>query len=140
MIYYKIYICRKIRYKMKNRLFLFSFIGLFSLLFSCSKDSKESVSVDYTCNDSTHVSYAFPIQAIMDESCNSSSCHGSPHNASGINLESYSSVKSAAQSDKFFQSIMHKSGAKPMPEGQAQLHDSIIKKIVCWRAQGFPEN
>jgi len=121
-------------------LFLLTIFGIF-VFSNCSKDSKEGdSSLNLTCTSTDTATYDFPVQAIMDAHCNSSSCHGSPANADGINLETYANVKAAASNDRFYSAIMHKSGADPMPQSAAKLHDTIIQKLVCWRVQGFREN
>lgn len=100
----------------------------------CKKDTVDT----YDCTGVT-ATYTGQIKSILDASCAYAGCHGGSNPAEGIDLSNYTDAKSAAQKSSFLGSIQHKSGYEAMPQGGAQLDDSVIKAISCWVQNNMPE-
>lgn len=109
-------------------------ISCILVLTSCSKD--EVTNVD--CNG-TNITYMGDIAPIINVSCAISGCHSANFPADGLDLSSYSKVKSASLNGKVLQSIKHLSGVKSMPQDAAKLSNDKITKVECWIQAGAPE-
>jgi hypothetical protein len=86
------------------------------------------------CDTTGIMTYAAHIKPIMDLSC--VSCHGNTSPSGGINLTSWSSVKSAAQTGKLLPAVKRQAGYQAMPPSYS-LSDCEIKQIENWIAQGY---
>ena len=104
------------------------------VLLSCSKDEE-------TKADCSGVSptYTSDIAPIINLSCAISGCHTAIFPADGLDLSTYSKVKSASINGKVLQSIKHLSGVKAMPQDAAKLSVDKITKVECWIQAGAPE-
>lgn len=90
--------------------------------------------------DSTVFTYAAAIQPIISLHCNG--CHSGSAPGGGLNYSTYAGVKASVDNGKFWGSIVHASGIKPMPypQGSAKLDDCATTKIRKWIEAGAPEN
>lgn len=115
---------------------IFYFISTISVLvfLSCSKD--EDTKAD--CSG-TSPTYTSDIAPIINLSCAISGCHTAIFPADGLDLSTYSKVKSASLNGKVLQSIKHLSGVKAMPQDAAKLSVDKITKVECWIQAGAPE-
>jgi hypothetical protein len=109
---------------------------------SCKKtESSGSFTDNANCTgvvDSTNT-YGIAIKSIMDKNCASSGCHSASSKRDGVDLSSYSAVKSEISTGNSLCTIHHGSGCKPMPQGSAKLSDSDIAKIDCWAKNGYKQ-
>jgi hypothetical protein len=83
--------------------------------------------------------YGMAIKSIIDKNCASSGCHSASSKRDGVDLSSYSAVKSEISTGNSLCTIHHGSGCKPMPQGSAKLSDSDIAKIDCWAKNGYKQ-
>jgi hypothetical protein len=114
--------------------FFFLALACMPLFTQCKKDPTPT---NYDCTGLTPT-YTGQIKAIMDNSCAMSGCHSSSSRASGIDLSSYSAVKTEAAKARFMGSMEHQSSYHAMPRGAAKLPDSTLQKLACWIDNGMP--
>jgi len=115
------------------KLYLLLAIGMVFII-GCSKDDSQTVD----CTGVTPT-YTNDISKIFNASCATTGCHSAVFPASGINLSTYATSKSASVNGKVLQSVKHSSGVSQMPQGSAKLPDASIKLIECWIKNGAPE-
>ena len=133
---------------MKKILFPFlicgSIVAVSSLVESCYYDNEEklySVTPTTTC-DTASAKFAAFMSPLMTAQCATSNCHSTSRQAGGINLSSYTTIKSFITSNKsvFLGSIKHSAGFSQMPDGGAKLSDCNITKIETWINNGLLNN
>lgn len=89
-----------------------------------------------TCN-TDNFSYAGAVAPILQSAC--TGCHSGASASAGIDLSSYSGVKTVASNGRLLGSIRHESGYVPMPTG-GKLSDCQITQISKWVDAGSPNN
>jgi hypothetical protein len=99
---------------------------------------KEDILYGTKC-DTTHVTYSSTIKSLLN-SYGCLGCHigGSP--PGGINLETYTNVKTMIDNGRLYGAITHSPGFRPMPDGAAQMNSCDINKIKAWIDAGAPNN
>lgn len=88
--------------------------------------------------DTLNMSFTLHINPIIDAKC--AGCHSGSNPPRGINLTTYTGIKSAAQSGQLSGAITHSLGYIPMPMNAAKLDDCSIAKIKAWINAGTPNN
>lgn len=88
--------------------------------------------------DTSDYTYSTAIQPLVNTYCKG--CHNSVLASGGLNLESYSAVKSIAVNGSFLGSISHEPGYSAMPKGGAMLSSCQITRVRKWIESGAPEN
>ena len=83
-------------------------------------------------------SYSAGIKPILDANC--VGCHNGPSAPLGINLTTYTGVKTVASNGRLLGAVTHQAGFKPMPQGSAKLSDCKISQIQKWVQAGAPNN
>lgn len=106
---------------------------------ACSKDSEDQQQQQPpgTCN-TQDMKYTVNIVPILTANC--FECHGNGTATSGVNLETYSSVKSLADNGKLVGVVSHAAGFKQMPYNKPKLSDCDINRIKSWVAAGALNN
>lgn len=74
------------------------------------------------------------IKKIMTDNC--ITCHGGPAPSAGLNLENYTSVKTATETGKLIDRINDQTN--PMPQ-RGLMPLSVRKQIEAWKTDGFKE-
>ena len=87
--------------------------------------------------DTTGVTYTNFIYPLVGNQC--LGCHAGPSPSGNLDLSSFDKVKASAQSGKFYGSIAHQPGIKPMPDGGQQLSACYINKVKAWIDDGMPQ-
>jgi mono/diheme cytochrome c family protein len=119
-------------------------IGFFIILFSSCYYDKADVLYPQTAAtncDTTNVIYANQISQIVNANCNN--CHGaSTANliGGGINLSTYSLLKTYVDNGNFLNSILQNGKASPMPKNASKLDACSINKIQNWVNKGALNN
>lgn len=104
----------------------------------CYYDKFEDYKPAQACDTARVVSYAAKIKPILDAQCNS--CHAGTSPIGGLQLDSYSSVKTVAESGKLLSSITWDGKAQPMPKGAYEKIDPCsIKSITNWINSNYPQ-
>lgn len=116
-----------------------SVVVIFVLLVFFFSACKKASNITYDCS-AINPTYTNDVKAIVDANCATAGCHNAATKASGIDLSTYSLVKSQSGQRRFLGSIEHASGYKSMPEGASKLSDVTIQTIACWIEQGAVEN
>ncbi len=122
-----------------KKILLIAVSAAFLLMYSC-KDEKPTPSTNNQSQelcDSIAITYNGHIKAIVDMSCNTSSCHAV--SAGGFKLGTYAEVKAAAEKANFLGAIKHENGFEAMPRNGAKLSDDVIQQFECWEKTSFPE-
>ena len=105
--------------------------------YSCTFDNEEDLLKDYNC-DTTDIIYS-DLTNIFNGIC--ANCHSSTFTLSpGINMDSYSNVKSSINTGLVVPAINHENGVPPMPQGLPKLSNCDLEKIQAWINLGMPEN
>jgi uncharacterized membrane protein len=110
-----------------------------ALILKWIQQGAQDLHCDPPC-DSTAFSYTANIKPIINLHC--LGCHTS-YNASGnINYSTYAGIKATVDNGKFWASITHAPGVKPMPypQGSSKLSECDLAKIRKWIEAGAPEN
>lgn len=92
------------------------------------------------CNDcdTTAFTYSGAISPIMNTFCKG--CHNPASLGGGIDVSTYTAVKTIATNGKLMGSITHATGFIAMPQGSAKLSDCRIKQIQKWISAGSLNN
>lgn len=102
---------------------------------SCTKANVNDYNVD-NCSDT--VRFATEIQPLIVQNCATSGCHDASTQAAGYDLTTHASI--AGSATIVLSAIRWEGGTVPMPQGNPQLADSLIKKFSCWINQGKLDN
>nr|MBS0037020.1 hypothetical protein [Saprospiraceae bacterium] len=99
----------------------------------------EDLKCDYEmeCN-LENVSYSMDIRPILENGC--IGCHNPDNPSGGVNLDSYTGVKVAAESGRLFGAVNWSPGYVNMPFGGIQISECKIDKIQAWIDQGIKNN
>lgn len=92
-----------------------------------------------TC-DTTNVTYSGSVAPLMSTYC--TGCHGANSPSAGIDLSSYTALKSYLDASEatFYSSIIQDGQASAMPQGGSKMTDCNIRKIKIWLDAGKPNN
>jgi hypothetical protein len=92
------------------------------------------------CNDcdTTTITYAAAIVPMINNNCKG--CHNPSFLSGGLDLTSYSTVRSIGLSGQFIGVIDHQPGYPPMPRGAAKLNDCKITQVRKWIDAGAQNN
>lgn len=90
-----------------------------------------------TCDTSVYT-YSGAVQPIMANNC--IGCHSSTLASGGVDLSTYTGVKTVALNGKLIGTITHAAGFVPMPQGGNQLSDCNITQIQKWIDAGTLNN
>ncbi len=97
-----------------------------------------------TCNPgyggcaTANMSFTNNIAPILKQSC--TGCHGGSSPQGGIDLSTYSSVVTMAQSGKLLGSVKHNAGFSAMPPAGNGLPTCSINRLQAWIDQGMLNN
>ena len=110
-----------------------------ALILKWIQQGAQDLHCDGPC-DTTQFTYTAVIKPILAVRCNG--CHGAVAPSGNLNYTTYAGVKASVDNGKFWASIVHASGIKPMPypQGSAQIPDCDKIKIKKWIDAGAPEN
>jgi hypothetical protein len=125
---------------MKRNIFLL--IGSVAIMLcavSCEKNNKEDLSATTIC-DTTSVSFANDLVAVIDAKCNTANCHNSVDQAGGYNLVGYDNVKLAIDGGRFQGAINHENNFSQMPKNADKLDACFLLKLNTWIARGSNNN
>ena len=134
---------------MNSKKFLLIPALLITTIFACKKEEPvvepEPINIPATCEDTTKYTYNNDIQAILIAHCSDAGCHNPSSARNGLNVHSYSSVKSSINnsSSNFLKRIKRESGVNPMPptgSSKSPLNTTQVSKIACWIEKGLLEN
>jgi hypothetical protein len=110
------------------------------LISSCAKDkAKQPSAIDCSTVDQTLNTYNLKIKTILDDNCASAGCHDPIFAASGINLATYATSRTAFETGKVLCTVNQEQGCLPMPQGGSKLADSLITYISCWADNNYPQ-
>lgn len=90
-----------------------------------------------TCDTSIY-SYSGAISAILGTNC--VGCHTGISGGGGIDLSTYTGVRTVALNGHLVGTVTHAAGYSPMPLGGAMLSDCNITQIEKWVASGAANN
>jgi hypothetical protein len=126
-------------------LFCSSLVAVSTLVDSCYYDKESELygtTTGTTTCDTAATKFATFVSPLITSSCASSSCHSATTKASGINLSSYTTIKTYITGSKaaFLGSIKRTSGYSPMPQGGSKLAACDITKIEAWITAGMQNN
>ena len=89
-----------------------------------------------TC-DTTKVTYATTITSLLNNyGC--LGCHVGANPTGGINLDTYSGIKTVVDNGRLWGAVTHSPGYKPMPDGAAKMNPCDINKVKAWIDAGAP--
>ena len=88
--------------------------------------------------DTSQFTFSAVVKPIMDSRC--VGCHNPSSAGGGIDLSSYTGVKTMAQTGQLMGSITGQSGYSPMPRNSSRLSDCQITQIQKWVDAGALNN
>lgn len=111
------------------------------LLTGCYNDNEQELYPNNTCSTSS-VTYSGNVKAVMQANCAISGCHtvASSAAAGGIELESYTGLKTIVTNGKLLGAINHLSGFSAMPKNASKLSDCTLSQIKKWVDDGALNN
>ena len=120
---------------------LVTIVGLFTILFSCTKETEETLITTAVCKpyeglDS--VKFAEHIFPLITTHC--MPCHDTVQAQGGITLMTYDDISFQATDGALLTSINQTSGAIPMPKDREKLKECLIQAIELWTSQGALDN
>ncbi len=101
-----------------------------------NQGAKNTTNCNCAC-DTARYTYAAVIQPILTNNC--VGCHKPGALSVGIDLSTYTSVKTQVANGKLWGSVSHATGYSPMPQG-GKLSDCQISQISKWIDAGAPNN
>ncbi len=126
---------------MKKQLLFFVIIFFCAAIIACSKENEQALKSNTptgpTC-DTVNMKFTANVLPILSANCYS--CHGNGRAFGGVNLDTYTNVKSVATNGSLLGAITHASGFSPMPQNAAQLPECDINKIRSWINRGALNN
>lgn len=121
-----------------KKLFIFLIISA-TILSSCYRDVASELYPPDTSCDTSNTTYATTILPVLqNNTC--IGCHSTVAPSGNIILDTYSGVKSAAQSGKLYGSIAHSSGYSAMPPSGTKISDCDLNKVNAWINKGMLNN
>ena len=88
--------------------------------------------------DSSKFNYSGAVLPLMQTYC--IGCHSAASPGGGIDLSSYTQIKTGALNGKLYGSVNHSTGYSPMPKGGNKLSDCQIRQIKKWVDAGAQNN
>jgi cytochrome c553 len=88
--------------------------------------------------DTTVFTFSGAVLPLMNTYCKG--CHNPASLGGGVDLSTYTGVKTSALSGKLMGSIKHATGYSPMPQGGNKLADCQIQQVEKWIKAGTPNN
>lgn len=88
--------------------------------------------------DTTAFTFSATVVPLINNYCKG--CHNPASLGGGIDLSSYSGIKSVAVNGKLMGSITHSPGYVAMPQGGNKLQDCQVKQIEKWIKAGLNNN
>lgn len=111
-------------------------IGLISLMASCQWQNKETLLSPFAkCDSLGTVSFAADIKPIMDNHCNSPSCHAPGGTAPG-DFTAYPEIKQKVDNGTMVHRVLK---VQDMPPA-GPLSYLELSKLNCWISSGAPNN
>lgn len=101
---------------------------------ACDKDKSEPVVEEPTCDSIPTVSYANHIQPLLNNNCNTSSCHGG--GAGNVSFSDYATVKSYVDNGQLEQRVLIDQNMPPTEP----LIECDQKLLQQWLDAGAPNN
>lgn len=110
-----------------------------ALLLKWIQQGAQDLHCDAPC-DTTAFTYTTSIKPIISLYC--VGCHSGSAPSGNINYSTYAGIKASVDNGKFWGSITHAAGIKPMPypQGSSKLPDCETIKIRKWIQAGALEN
>lgn len=110
-----------------------------ALILKWIQQGAQDLHCDAPC-DTTQFAYAANIQPLLALHC--VGCHSGSTPSGGLNYSTYAGVKASVDNGKFWGSINHSAGIKPMPypQGSPKLEECATTKIRKWIEAGAPNN
>ena len=117
---------------------LFSALVIALSTSSCYYDKFEDFKPVSACDTASVVGFAAKVKPILDAQC--TTCHGGASPSGNINLDSYASAKTVAQTGKLLSSIVWDGKASQMPKGAANKMDNCnIALIQTWITSNYAQ-
>lgn len=114
------------------------FILFIAFIQGCYYDNKDILNPGAVTCDTTIVTYSASVNPVLTAYC--VGCHSGANAPLGVNLETYTGVKSQVTNGKLIGTVTHSSGFIPMPKNGNKLSDCSIAKIRQWVAAGARNN
>jgi len=91
---------------------------------------------NYGACDTVNVKYSAFVQPLIQAKCQG--CHSGAAPQGGVNLSTYTNVKTFATNGKLYAAVIRTTNW--MPKGGAKLDDCTLDKLKSWIDAGAPEN
>jgi len=128
---------------MKNRssLIILGSLILFTIIISsCYYDIEEQLYPgNGNCDTTAAVNYTSTVKAILSNN-NCMGCHSGAGASGGINLDTYTGIKTVAQNGKLYGSVARLPGFSAMPQGGNKMSNCDILKLKKWIDAGALNN
>lgn len=102
-----------------------------------NEGAKNTTNCGTTC-DSTQFKYSTNVSPLMSTYC--LGCHSGTAPSAGINLSTYTGVRTVAISGRLLGAISHAPGYSPMPKNASKLSTCQIAQVRKWVESGAPNN
>ena len=102
-----------------------------------NEGAKNTVNCGTSC-DSTQFKYGANVAPLISTYC--LGCHSGAAPSAGINLSTYTGVRTAALSGRLVGAVSHAPGYSPMPKNAGKLSACQITQITKWVNSGSPNN
>ena len=109
------------------------------MVVSCYRDNEEELYPGNGDCDLTNVTFTNTVHPLL-QSNGCLGCHSGGAPSGNISLDSYTSVRAAAQTGKLYGAINHSPGFSPMPKGGTRMTACNISKIKAWIDAGSVNN
>ncbi len=112
-------------------------LPVFTLLLSCSNDSKDDLKSTENLPTETNITYEGTIKKIVTENC--ISCHGSFSPSGGLSLTNYALVKEAVNNNGLLDRINKPEGDPLLMPSGSKLSNANIESFSKWKTNGLLE-
>ena len=107
------------------------------LIYNWILQGAENLVCQNACGDTVNVTYSLAIKSLLSNKC--IGCHSGATPQGGIDLSTYTNVKTQVTNGKLWGSVSHATGYTPMPV-DATLSNCELTQIQKWISQGAPNN
>ena len=112
-------------------------LPVFTLLLSCSNDSKDDLKSTENIPTESTITYEGTIKKIVTENC--ISCHGSFAPSGGLSLTNYSQVKDAIKNNGLLDRINKPEGDPLLMPEKNKLTNEQLESFSKWNNNGLLE-
>jgi uncharacterized membrane protein len=109
-----------------------------NLIYTWIAQGAQNLVCENACGDTVNITYSVSVKNIITNKCQG--CHSGANPGGGIDLSTYTGVKSQVTNGKLWGSVSWSAGYSAMPKNGIKLNVCDLARIQKWIAMGAPNN